>query len=1226
MKKKTLWKDIKKSITHSWGRFFSIMMLMALGSFALVGLVVAGPNMRKTGEHYFKSLNTSDITIISDYGIDESEQEYIEKASQIKELEYVYLKDVTIKDTNISFRLFSKPSSVSQFELVEGRLPETKEEIAIDKEYKSTYKIGDIISFKEKEENSDDDLTLTIHDFKVVGYINSGEILSSLNRGQTTVGTGELDSFAIISEEVFNSDVYMMAKINFEDTYNMDPYSEEYNDLINTHKTELSNLLKEQQDIRFSSIKSEYQEKIDDGRKELNDAINELEDARTELNDAKIKIADAKSEIADNETKLNNAQKDISNAEKEISDNETLLNQKQSEYNDGASKLASKQAEYAEAVNTLNKKQSEYDIGLVEFTTKKAEYNSAVQEVSKKQAEYDAALQEFEPKKLEFEAAQKEINTAQTQIDTKTLELEGGKQQYENAINQLTSVIATSNESLSNPTLSEEEKLQIQQTIEQYTLQLEQTQQEYNNFLNTTYNPNVELLKIKQNELDTKKSELATAQVEINKIQVQLENAKNQLDLANSQIATAKLQLDEAEKQLADGKSQLDSGKTQLSTAKTQIDDANNQLASAKSQLEEGKSKLNNAKVELSDAKEEYTSGVQKLKDAKNELSDKELEYNDKLQEFEEKEPDALEEIAENEDKLNDAQKKLDKLNVPTYSVDNRRELPGGEGYSIYETVSKIIDSLAKVFPIFLYFVAALVTLTTMTRFVSEERINSGTLKALGYTNADIIKKFALYGFIAGMSGTILGIILGHTLLPYIVYNAYSNGFTLPKIELHFYPFITIIAVLLSLLSSVLPAFLVANKELKENPASLLLPKAPKSGSKIFLEHLKPIWNKMSFTHKVTARNIFRYKQRMFMTIFGVAGSAALLFTGFSVQASISEINERQFGEIIKYDMIVALNDDLEENEETELSNLLNSDTVSDYHSIYYEEVSKIAGKNNDRQEIKLIVTENEEAFRQYIHLINRKTEENINLSDDGVVISERLAQILNVSRGDSFTITDSSDIERTVTVSDVCEMYAGHFIFMNKTEYEKLYNSQFENNAKLVLLKDSSLENTKIEASKFIELSSVAGVSQNTTLYNQIDTIVDSLDQIMKILIVLAALLAIVILYNLTNINVSERIRELSTIKVLGFFDKEVTMYIYRETICLSAIGIIVGWILGILLHSYILNVVPPDEVMFNPTIWIGAYIIPLVTITIISYILKHYVNNKLKKVDMLEALKSVD
>lgn len=849
MHKRKLWKSIRKSITHSMGRFISIMLLMALGSFALVGLTVTGPDMRATGTTYFNELNSADLTILSDYGIDESERNSIEKASGIRQVEYLYLKDVVIKDTDTSVRILSKPSEISTYRLEEGSLPEQDDEIAIDRTYKDKYKIGDTISFTEKA-NTEGNETLKRHDYKITGFISSSEIISEINMGQTSAGTGELKGYAVVNSDNFDSSVYMMAKLTFTDTENLDPYSDEYNDKLQAHKEELTKLLDEQRNNRFSAIKSEYQEKIDDGQKEL-------DDGRTELNDAK---------------------------------------------------------------------------------------------------------------------------------------------------------------------------------------------------------------------------------------------------------------------------------------------------------------------------------------------------------------------------------EKLEKLDAPTYSVDNRREIPGGDGYSVYETVSEIVDSLAKVFPVFLYFVAALVTFTTMTRFVSEERINNGTLKSLGYQDKDVIQKFVVYGFIAGMTGTVLGITLGHTLLPHIVYNAYKHGFLLPPIELHFYVGITILAIILSLISSVLPAYAVAKGDLQETTASLLQPKAPKAGSKILLERITPIWKRMKFTQKVTVRNIFRYKNRMFMTIFGVAGAASILFAGFSVKGSISKINEKQFENIIKYDMIVAQNDDLDEEAKTEFNNLLNSEEIKSYSSVYYEEVTKVAGKNNDTQSIKLIILENDDDFNQYISLADRKSQEKIELQDDGIVISERLAKLLKVSKGDEITFTDSSNKERTAKVSGICEMYAGHFIFMNTTEYKKVYQKDCESNAKLLLLNDSSTENTNSQAAKFMELSAVKGIVQNTTLYNQINTIVNSLNQIMIVLIIVASMLAVVILYNLTNINVAERIRELCTIKVLGFYDNEVTMYIYKETIFLSIIGVIVGWIIGILLHTYILVAVPPAEVMFDPKVTISSYIVPAVVIAFVTLVLKYYVNNRLKVVDMLEALKSVD
>lgn len=948
MSKKVLWKDIFKSVSKSKGRFLSIMGLMLLGSFALIGLKVTGPDMRATGANYFDELNTSDITVISDLGIDQDDQKVIDQTKGTSGIEYGYLKDVVIKNTHDSFRIFSEGDKISDYEIIKGRLPEKADEIAIDDAYDKEYKIGDTIEFTEKADPSGNKV-LKNHKFKIVGYVYSGEIVSGVNLGQSTAGTGSLNGYAVVPKSAFDSDYYMLARMTFKDTKDLDPYSDEYTDKIQNHKDSLDKLLKDQPEKRLNSLKQQYQEKIDDAQNQINSAQNQIEQTQAELDNAKEQLTTGQSEIQE-----------------------------------------------------------------------------------------------------------------------------------------------------------------------------------------------------KQQELDM---------------------------------------------QVAAAQGQTVTDPSQAAAMQTALDEANQSIAAAK-----------------------------------NQLAEKQQEYDAKNQEFQTKKADVEKQIAENQNKVNAAQETLDHLSLPVYSLNSRREIPGGEGYRIYSSVSWIVDALANVFPIFLYFVAALVTFTTMTRFVDEERLNSGTLKALGYENKDVLKKFTFYGLVSSLIGAITGIILGHTLLPYIVYNAYDHGFSLPKIEWHFYPGITLIALLLAVLSSVVPAWLVASKELKEKPAQLLQPKPPAAGSKILLERITPIWNHMSFTHKVTARNIFRYKKRMLMTIFGVAGAVALLFAGFSVQHSIGGINDRQFGQLIHYDMIVAENDYVTNEQHQGIEEALKSDKVAKNEMIHYEEMTKVAGDNKDTQEIKLIVPNDEDHFDDYISLNDRSSDKKFDLPKDGVVISERLAKLLNVEKGDTITLKDSNNQDRKMRVSDITEMYMGHFIFADKENYQKIFDQDFKGNAFLVTLKDRTLKNTENQSAKFMKLAGVKGVVQNTTLTTQINTIVQSLDKIMKVLIIIAALLGIVILYNLTNINVSERIRELSTIKVLGFYNKEVTMYIYRETILLTILGIAVGYGFGQLLHLYILNVVPPDDVMFNPALNSGSFVIPAIIIALITLVLGFFVNHRLKNVDMLEALKSVD
>lgn len=443
MKKRTLWKDIKKSFKNSAGRFFSIMLLMALGSFALVGLFVTGPDMRATGKTYFEKLNVADISIIGDYGIREDDQKVIEKAKGIDNVEYIYLKDVVVKNSDVSFRLFSKPKDISKYEVEKGRLPTKQNEIAIDVNYQDQYPINSVISFSEKSDALGSKV-LKKTKFKVVGYIQSGEILSKENKGQTTAGTGSLDSFGVVSKDVFDSDVYMMAKITFKDTKGLDPYSDEYTDLIQKHKDDLNKLLVDQPQLTLATIKDEANDTIQENQDKLDDAKNELDDARNQLADAAIQIADAKDLISSNEQKLNDAASQIDNAQSHINQNEALLQSKQKEYQSGLNEYNAKSAELTDGQNQLNSAQ--------------AQINKNESLLQSKQQEYQTNLKAYNEKNAQVAEAENQINQAQSEINQKKTAYESGKAQYESGLNELQSNIQTLQTALTQP-LPEDKKL-----------------------------------------------------------------------------------------------------------------------------------------------------------------------------------------------------------------------------------------------------------------------------------------------------------------------------------------------------------------------------------------------------------------------------------------------------------------------------------------------------------------------------------------------------------------------------------------------------------------------------------------------------------------------------------------------------------------------------------------------------------------------------------------------
>ena len=535
----------------------------------------------------------------------------------------------------------------------------------------------------------------------------------------------------------------------------------------------------------------------------------------------------------------------------------------------------------------------------------------------------------------------------------------------------------------------------------------------------------------------------------------------------------------------------------------------------------------------------------------------------------------------------------------------------------MYSNSAMRIRAVGNIFPVVLYAVAAMVTFTTMTRFVDEERTNAGIFKALGYHSKDIIAKFVIYGLVAGTLGTLLGILIGHYILAPTISHIITERMIVGESQQYFYWTYSCLALGLSLVASVLPAYLVSRRELHEEAAQLLLPKPPVKGSKILLERITFIWSHLSFTQKVTARNIFRYKQRMLMTIFGVAGSVALLFAGLGIQSSVVGVADRQFKDLQQYQMILSVNSRASDSDKAKLEEKLQSDEVENYRLISSKQIEEKYSGKAGIQTVTIMVTDKDD-LAPFVQL--EKNGEKLDLSD-GVILTEKLAQLAGVSVGDNFTIDG-----KTFKVGAITDHYVGHFVYMNQKTYEAIYGQAAKMNTYLVQLKDKSEGNTERVAGEFMEQAAVNGLVQNTSTIQLFESFANSLNHTMAILVLISVLLAIVILYNLTNINVAERIRELSTIKVLGFHNKEVTLYIYRETIILSLIGMIVGLVSGFYLHQFLIQMIAPGTFRFQPKVGWEVYLIPVLAVSVILTILGVFVNHYLRKVDMLEALKSVE
>lgn len=687
------------------------------------------------------------------------------------------------------------------------------------------------------------------------------------------------------------------------------------------------------------------------------------------------------------------------------------------------------------------------------------------------------------------------------------------------------------------------------------------------------------------------------------------------------------------EKSLTGAEEQLTKAAEQLDAQQKTLNQGQQQLKEGQRKITQGEADLKSGTAQLAEAKK---TGEQKLTEAKAELDEGQAEYDKGLAEYNEEKAKANKEIANAEHDLAEGQKDLNEMELPKYYVLDRSST---SGYTEYSDNADRLSAIATVFPVFFFLIAALVSLTTMTRMVEEQRLQIGTLKALGYSNGDIMKKFLIYGTFASIAASVVGLAIGYTLFPKVIYNAYGTLYNLPDVSLNFYASYSIMSVIVALICTTFTALITTRVELRSNASVLMRPKAPKGGQRIMLERISFIWKRLGFIGKVTARNLFRYKQRMFMTVCGVAGCTALILAGFGLRDSIGDVSGIQYGQIMKYNAIVAFNDNHEKQQLLEGYNevLAGVPEITGRLKVAQESMTAIQkGVNN--QNVKLFVPETSDHFENYVVLKERGSKVNEQLTDSGAIVTEKLAKLYGLTRGDTLKLQNNDNESYEIKVAGITENYTLHYVYMTPGYYDEVFGGVPKYNTELlnynVIGSDSSSNGNVKDGSVFEDelgakltaLEDVALISFSSGVGKGFKDMLDSMNIVMVVLIVSAAALAFVVLYNLTNINVSERVRELSTIKVLGFYDKEVTMYIYRENLILTFMGVVVGNFAGILLHQFVLRTAEIDIMMFSPTInWLSYVYASLLTL-LFSGIVMLSMHYKLKHIDMIEALKSVE
>ncbi|MBM6694397.1 FtsX-like permease family protein [Pseudoflavonifractor capillosus] len=816
------------------------------------------------------------------------------------------------------------------------------------------------------------------------------------------------------------------------------------------------------------------------------------------------------------------------------------------------------------------------------------------------------AQKKLDDARSELADAQKELDDAKKKLDDARAELDSGWEDYESGLATLEQEIKDGQAKLNAARSQlEESQTRYEQGKVDYQEGLAQYQEGQ-----TAYEDNLA-------QLDAQQEEVAKGYEEYYDALKPFEGTP-MYDQMVEQLAPQKAKLDEAAAQIQAGYTQLAQVKTQLEESKAELDAAQAQLQDAAQQLDTGWAEYQSGQQTLD---QEEARGRSQLAQAKAELDDGEAEYQKGLEEYEQAKADAQPELEQAQADIDQGQKDLDAMATCEWYVLGRDT---NSGFVSYSQDAERVDNLSSIFPVIFFVVAALACLTTMTRMVEEQRTQIGSLKALGFSRLAISQKYIGYAFVASLVGGLIGLGIGATLIPAVIANAFQIMYAIPGLDYKMQLPLFVLAVLAAVACTTGAALWACLSTLIDTPANLMRPRAPKAGKRVFLEYIKPIWRRLSFTWKVTMRNLFRYQKRFWMTVIGIGGCTALIVTGFGLHESIFDVLDKQFDEISLYDATVGLDEDLTEEQKQGIEDYLDGEeAVVDYMFTYQQMMD--ASTTGTSYDVYLFAVDDVEEFGRFVDLRHRSDHSPVELDGSGVVIDEKLSELLGVSVGDTITLEGDQRVE--AVVADITENYVYHYVYLTRDLYTQLYGEDYQNNVMLLAYQDGMGVDVSNQTSEtLMKMDGVASYSYIATIRDSFEDSMDAINYAVVIIIVAAAALAFVVLYNLTNINITERRSELATLKVLGFYDGETTAYVLRENVFLTIFGVILGLVLGRFLHSWMVLTVEVDLVMFGRTAPPYAYVLAAALTALFSLIVNVAAHFRLKKIDMVESLKTVE
>lgn len=1217
-------KDIFRTIKKEKKRFFSIMFITILGVTMMTGLQAGCEDLRFSADKFYDQQKLFDISIMSTLGLTEEDVKVIGEIPGVVRAEGTYTEVVHTKRGNINKTAEIKivrEGGLNIPYLTEGKLPEKADEIVVTSSYLTDTgkKIGDLLTIKEifenkeaeaeekneivetsddeedifdkefeiEEEEEQEEPNFPVTEFKITGVIIDVMDINNADGSAAFRATPNADYTFFVTPEAIKADAYSAVYLSLTDSEKLLCYGTEYNQKIESFVNKIEeDIMEQREQARYKEITGEAYEKIEEKEKEMEDAFLEAEEklaeAEIEIDDGWAKLADGKRELEEKEKEV---YQEIEDGKKELADAYEQLNEGWLALNDAEKQLNLEEAKLEDGKETLAKKEEEVRLQLAEGET------------------------QLIARREENEKNHNEMTKAVTGIK-KSLEAAGGS--WNETLDEAWKAYIKATKIIIYERLSplmaagESDPVKLEQETSQAVQEALQKDPAYGKLiqnLSVELGSNLVLMgMIQSGQLPgiadiNGMIELATARAGVAATSMILEEAFQGFE---EQKQYALSQLEAAWEQLREGERMLEEGRNELSRGRDEVIENYKKYEEGVAELVENEEK---AKKEFQDARQELEEGRLDLVEGETTLQENREEYLDKKSEAEEKIAKARQEVA--------------KIDMTKWYVQDRTSL---SGYSNVDSDTLAIESLAGVFAVVFFIVAILISLTTVTRMVEEERGLIGTYKALGFRNDEIGKKYLTYTMMASGIGSVLGCVGGFVVLPEILFVFFKVMYLFPEYSLHFNKASGAISGSLFIAGIVGAALMACYSELKHLPAYLMRPKAPKAGTRVFLEWITPLWKRLSFLNKVTARNLFRYKKRMFMTLFGIAGCTALLVLGLAIKDSVSELMPLQYENVYRYDLLSVTS--AEENEKL-LSYMDESKEITSYINLQIESV-KIKNKNDDTEKVQLMIFENPSDFKDFLCLTDSNNED-ISQLEEGIYLTENAATMLSLKTGDMAALQRLDLTQKEAKVNRLVKNYLGNSIYMSKETYEELFGTYYEPNGILANLSEECEDHIAYSDNLAKEdwiLSSIStkeledGFSAAFTLINLV----------VYVVLILAAGLAFVVLFTLASINISERERELATIKVLGFFDKEVHSYVNKETLILTSMGILIGLPVGATISSMLTEVLKMPSIYFEVTIYTQSYLISSAIALIFALIVQFLTNKSLNVIDPVEALKSVE